>query len=212
MRMAMDLFTEEELAALDPSQPEPGKEGDKKPKADLLDGVPEWFIGPMMRDLTEHEVGHTLGLRHNFRASSIYTLSQINSDEVKGKKAFTASVMDYTAANLTVKDGKLAGDITMIEVGPYDYWAIEYGYGTGDLKEVLKRNTDPLLTYGTDEDVGGGDPLIRRYDFAKDPISYAKEQMELVRYHRGRLLDKFVKDGESWAKARRGYDMTLGVQ
>lgn len=212
MRMALESFTEEELDALDPTQPEPGKEGEKKPKADLLDGVPEWFIGPLMLDLAKHEVGHTLGLRHNFRASSIYTFNQINSDEVKGKKPFTGSVMDYTAANLTVRDGKLAGDITMIEVGPYDFWAIEYGYGFGDLKEVLKRNTDPLLTYGTDEDVGGGDPLIRRYDFAKDPITYAKDQMELARYHRGRLLDKFVKDGESWAKARRGYDMTLGIQ
>ncbi|MFN9992991.1 MAG: zinc-dependent metalloprotease [Phycisphaerales bacterium] len=211
MRMSMDMFTEEELAALDPARADE-KDGEKKPKPDLLDGVPEWFIGPLMRDLAAHEVGHTLGLRHNFRASGLYTFDQINSDEVKGKKPFTASVMDYTAANMTVRDGKLAGDLTMIDVGAYDYWVIEYGYGTGDLKEVLKKNTQAELAYGTDEDVGNGDPLIRRYDFAKDPISYAKDQMEMARYHRGRLLDKFVKDGESWSKARRGYTMTLGMQ
>jgi len=199
----------DEQKEADKKKAEAKKEADKP---ESLDGVPEWFIGPLMRDLTCHEVGHTLGLRHNFKASSIYTMEEIASDAVKGKVSYTGSVMDYTAANMSMKDGKLTGDVTMIDIGPYDMWAIEYGYGSGDLKEVLKRNTDPLLTYGTDEDTGGPDPLARRYDFAKDPINFAKDQMTLARYHRGRLLDKFVKDGESWAKARRGYTLTLGMQ
>jgi hypothetical protein len=215
VRMTLDLMSEEELAALEPEGDKKEgekKEGEKKDKAETLDGVPEWFIGPLMRDLTCHEVGHTLGLRHNFKASSIYTMEEIASDKVKGKVSYTGSVMDYTAANMSMKDGKLTGDVTMIDIGPYDMWAIEYGYGSGDLKEVLKRNTDPLLTYGTDEDSGGPDPLARRYDFAKDPINFAKDQMSLAKYHRERILDKFVKDGESWAKARRGYTLTLGIQ
>jgi hypothetical protein len=49
-----------------------------------LDGVPEAFIGPLLIDLVAHEVGHTLGLRHNFKSSSIYTYAQINSPEIKG--------------------------------------------------------------------------------------------------------------------------------
>jgi hypothetical protein len=39
-----------------------------------LDGVPEWYIGPLLRDVIMHEVGHTLGLRHNFKGSGIYDL------------------------------------------------------------------------------------------------------------------------------------------
>ena len=227
MRMALELLTEEDLEAMAPGyeQPEEGegakdeksdeKKDDKKKKEknyDTLDGVPDWFVGPLLRDLVAHEVGHTLGLRHNFKASSIYTLAEINSEQVKGKKTFSGSVMDYIPINMTVNDGKLAGDIAPLAIGPYDFWVIEYGYTSGDLKDVLKRVSEPELVYLTDEDVGAGDPLARRYDFAKDPIAYAKSQMDLARFHRERLLDKFVKDGESWAKARRGYQITLGMQ
>jgi len=48
--------------------------------------------------------------------------------------------------------------------------------------------------------------------FAADPLDYANEQIKLVRLYRSRILDKFVKDGESWAKARRGYELTLSLQ
>ena len=222
-------------------------------KGDMLDGIPEWFIGPLLADLVVHEVGHTIGLRHNFKSSSIYSMAKINSPEVKGKKAFGGSVMDYIPINFNIPDGTEApaapepekkdadkkdadkkdgdkkddkkdekkspsvmpqseGDYAMTGVGPYDLWAIEYGYTTGDIKEVLKRVAEPELVYGTDEDTGGPDPAIQRYDFAADPLEYCKNQANLAKWHRGRLMDKFVKDGESWSKLRRGYEMTLGMQ
>jgi hypothetical protein len=188
------------------------KEEKEEKKSDLLDGIPDWFVGPLLADLVQHEVGHTIGLRHNFKASTQYTLAQINSDEVKGQKAFTSSVMDYTPVNFPGPDGKMNGDVAMITVGDYDMWAIEYGYGFGDPKEVAKRAAEPGLDYGTDEDVGGSDPSIQRYDFSKNPMDYAKSQFELAKYHRARLVDKFVKDGESFAKVRRGYEITLSMQ
>jgi len=183
-----------------------------EPKYDTLDGIPDWFIGPMIADLVAHECGHTLGLRHNFKASSIYTMAEINSPEIKGKKPQTASVMDYNPVNINMQDGVLQGDFCMIDIGPYDFWAIEYGYGLDDPKKVLARVAEKDLPYGTDEDTSGPDPLVRRYDFAGDPINYAKSSMKLAKYHRDRILDKFVKDGDSWAKARRGYGITLGMQ
>ncbi len=206
MRMTLDMLDDEAFDALAAARGEGGG------SFDTLDGVPDWFIGPLLMDLVAHEVGHTLGLRHNFRASTIFDLSEINSEEVKGKKPFTGSVMDYTPINMAIVEGEPAGDFGMNGVGAYDYWAIEYGYGSGDLKEVLKRVNEPELIYGTDEDTMGPDPRDRRYDFAKNPLDYAKSQMELARYHRGRLLDKFVKDGDSWSRARRGYTITLGMQ
>ena len=162
--------------------------------------------------MVAHEVGHTLGLRHNFKASSIYTLAQIASKETDDGP-LAGSVMDYLPINMRMKDGEIQGEHTMDDIGPYDMWAIEYGYTfEKDLKKVLQRVAEPQLVYGTDEDTYGPDPRARRYDFAKDPLDYAKDQMELAEYHRKNLLKKFVKDGDSWAKARRGYDMSLSLQ
>ncbi len=172
------------------------------PKEDQLDGMPESFIGPLLAELVAHEVGHTLGLRHNFKASGAYTLEQINSGDVKGKKPLAGSVMDYLPVNMSKDIGEGRGDWTMIGIGPYDYWAIEYGYVPDEakLKDVLKRVNEPELQYATDEDTFGPDPLARRYDFGSDPLTYAENQMKLVDVYRGRLIEKFVKEGESWPR------------
>ncbi len=191
-------------------------EGDKPSESDeqLLDGMPESFIGPLLADLVCHEVGHTLGLRHNFKASSLYTMAQINSNQLKGKKPMAGSVMDYLPVNFNVADGEVQGDYTMIGVGPYDLWAIEYGYTLDDKKlpEILKRVAEPELVYGTDEDALGSDPLARRYDFSKNPIDYAKSQIRLAQQNRQKILESYVKEGDSWSKAREGYQLTLSLQ
>lgn len=181
---------------------------------DMLDGIPEWFVGPLLADLVAHEVGHTLGLRHNFKASGRLTLDEINSEEVKGKRPFATSVMDYNPINYRYEAGEVQGDYAMIDIGPYDLWAIEYGYTLDDAKlpEILKRCSEPDLQYATDEDTTGPDPLARRYDFSAEPLDYAVEQMKLVDLYRNRILEKFVRDGDSWSKARRGYELTLGLQ
>jgi Met-zincin/Domain of unknown function (DUF5117) len=216
--MALGRMHMELAGLLDEPKDEGKKDDDKKddkPKKkdeNLIDEIPEWFVGPLLADLTAHEVGHTLGLRHNFKASSIYSLDKINSDELKGKKPFGGSVMDYNPVNINRGSGPAQGDYGMYGIGPYDYWAIEYGYTMGDTKDVLKRVSEPELAFLTDEDVGGSDPLARPYDFSANPLEYAQNQMRLVEYYRGRLTDKFVKDGESWAKARRGYLITLSQQ
>jgi len=217
MRFAFDL-----MQMGDDTAEEEGEGNDETPKKeeekeDLLDGIPDWFVGPLIADLVAHEVGHTLGLRHNFKASSIYSLEEINSEETKGNKPFAGSVMDYLPVNMHLEGfGEEQGDYGMIEVGPYDMWAIEYGYSTvkkeSDLKSVLARVNEPQLAYATDEDTYGPDPFARRYDFGKDPINYARSQMKLAKDHRVSILDKFVKDGQSWAKARYGYGLTLSLQ
>ena len=181
----------------------------------MLDGIPESFVGPLLAHLVAHEVGHTLGLRHNFKASSIHELSEINSAKLKGKP-LAGSVMDYLPINMIIRKSEedFEPDHTMIGIGPYDEWAIEYGYTfEKNLKPILARVAEPELQYGTDEDIYfGPDPRVTTYDLGKDPLPYAKSQVELAKYHRERLIDKFVKDGESWAKARRGYEMTIALQ
>ena len=190
------------------------EEEEEKDEEQILDGMPESFIGPLLADLVGHEVGHTLGLRHNFKASSIYTLAEMNSEELKGKKPFAGSVMDYLPTNFNFEAGEIQGDYAMIGVGPYDLWAIEYGYTASEksLKKLLSRVAEPQLQFATDEDTMGPDPLARRYDFSKDPLDFAKSQVGLAQHHREKILEDYVKDGDSWSKAREGYLMTLSMQ
>jgi hypothetical protein len=196
----------------DEKKDEPKKDEPKKEEP-MIDGIPESFIGPMLSELVCHEVGHTLGLRHNFKGSAVYSLAEINSDRIKNQKPLAGSVMDYLPVNMNYKDGEIQGDYTMVGVGPYDVWAIEYGYSAAsDLKPVLNRVAEPELQYGTDEDTYGPDPLARRYDFSSDPLDYANNQMHIAKFNRQRLVDKLVKDGESWSYTRKGYEMTLGMQ
>lgn len=200
-----------EQPADEPKKEDGKKEDKKKDDSDKIDGIPEWFVGPALAHLTVHEVGHTLGLRHNFKASSQYTLKEINSEAMKGK-AFVSSVMDYTPININMDENSVQGDYSMFGVGDYDMWAIEYGYTFGDTKEVLKKVNKPGHQYLTDEDTGGPDPLARRYDFSANPLDYAKSLVKLANVSRAKILDKFVKDGEPWSKARRGYEITLSTQ
>lgn len=191
----------------------PKDEAKKDDPGEILDGVPEWFAGPALADLVAHEVGHTLGLRHNFKGSANYTMAQINSKEFKGHKAQTGSVMDYNPVNINMQDGEVQGDYFMIDIGPYDKWAIQYGYTSDtDLKPILAQASNPELEYLTDEDTWGPDPQARRYDFAQDTLNWSKSRLRLAKYQRDRIIEKFVKDGESWSKARRGYELTLGIQ
>jgi hypothetical protein len=191
----------------DEAKPEPKSDEQK------LDQMPESFIGPLLAELVAHEVGHTLGLRHNFKASSIYSFDEMNSDEVVGKKPLAGSVMDYLPINMRADKTKKQGDWSMIGIGPYDEWAIEYGYTlSNDLKPILARVNEPELVYGTDEETGGPDPRARRYDFTSEPLDYASNQMTLIQNQRKRLINDFVKDGESWARARWGYSLTLSLQ
>jgi hypothetical protein len=194
-------------------QMEMGRFGDDV-EGDSIDGMPEDFVGPLLADLIAHEVGHTLGLRHNFKASSAYSLAQINSEEFKGKKPMATSVMDYLPTNINPEEEGFQGDYGMIGIGPYDMWAIEYGYTTDDTKveEILKRCGEPELQYATDEDTIGPDPLARRYDFADEPLAYARSTVALARQNRAQVLEKFVKEGQPWSRARRGYEITLSQQ
>lgn len=187
--------------------------GEEGGDGDMLDGVPDWFIGPMLRDVIMHETGHTLGLRHNFKASTIHSLAEMN-DESFEEEAICGSVMEYAPININMDDGPKQGDFVMMTVGPYDYWAIEYGYTMDDeaLPAILSRVNEPLLAYATDEDAFDADPSTRRFDWAKDPLDHAESTIRLVDHLRSSMMERMIKDGDSWAKARSGYEALLNKQ
>ena len=86
--------------------------------------IPEEYLGQALKALIMHEVGHTLGLRHNFKASSTVSLDQLND---KARSALLGSVMDYDPVNISPK-GEVQGNYYTTTIGPWDYWAIEYAY------------------------------------------------------------------------------------
>lgn len=98
--------------------------------------VIERFLYDVIKEVVMHEVGHTIGLRHNFKASSIYTLAEIQRRRSAGE-ATTGSVMDYNPTLLFTKDATLGAFLTPT-IGPYDYWAIEYGYRPFDASAVAE--------------------------------------------------------------------------
>jgi len=176
---------------------------------DEFDGVPEEFVGAIIKDVMMHEVGHVLGLRHNFKASTAYSIEEINSADWEGK-AITGSVMDYNAMNYNFGAGQEQGPYVMPTIGPYDYWAIEYGYTFDkDLKPILDRVSEPELAYATDEDTFGPDPTARRRDMGKDSLDFVEHEMRLIQDLRTKILDRAVEDGDSWEMARRAYQMLL---
>ena len=126
------------------------KEEKKEDKEQLLDGMPESFIGPLLSHLVAHEVGHTLGLRHNFKGSSVHAISKINGKK-EMKEPMAGSVMDYIGTNINTDKKAKQGKWIMRGIGPYDEWAIEYGYTFGDTKKVLSRVAEPELAFGSDE-------------------------------------------------------------
>jgi hypothetical protein len=183
------------------------------------DAVPEELIGQAIRHVVMHEVGHTLGLRHNFKASSMLKNEQLHDTAITRKKGLAGSVMDYLPVNLAPK-GVKQGDYFSTTIGPYDYWAIEYAYkplsgGTDGelaaLQDIAKRGAEPGHDYGTDEDLfGTSDPLINAFDLGADPMKFAMERMLLSEELLKTLADKVVDKGEGYQRMRQAFNLLLG--
>jgi hypothetical protein len=178
--------------------------------------LPEEFLSQTIKEIVMHEVGHSLGLRHNFKASTMLPLDQINDTNVTHLKGMTGSVMDYNPVNISRK-GQPQGDFATTTIGPYDYWAIEYAYKpidgdeAAELKKIAARSPDSDLAYATDEDMFlNDDPYVNTYDLGSDPLKYGQERAALAAELLKSLDDKIVKDGESWARLRRAFSVLLG--
>lgn len=182
------------------------------PEGDTLDGLPEAFIGQMIRYISAHEVGHCLGLQHNMAASTIRTNAQVNAEGYEGPTV--GSVMDYVASNINYELGDAQGNYATTQVGPYDMWAIAFGYGPEDkVKDVLARSAEPDHLYLSQTAMSvGSDPRNMTWDMGKDNLTFAATRIQLVQDIRDKLLTDIVDDGESWAVARRRFNATVGTQ
>jgi hypothetical protein len=197
MSFALDLM--EARGELDPDSPET-----------------EAFVQNYIKDVITHEVGHTLGLRHNFKASTTIDRAQLRDKAFIQSKGISGSAMDYNPRNLALA-GEPKGDPNMLTLGAYDYFAVEYGYrpleakseGTELLAIAGRGDKDRSLLFADDVDAGGGpgaeglDPLVNRFDAGDDPLAYYQRRLTLSKELWQRVQERQPQVGDDPERSRR---------
>ena len=172
--------------------------------------VEEKMLREAMYNLILHEVGHTLALSHNMKASTMASPEQLADPDYVRQYGVSGSVMEYPAINFAPV-GKPQTQFYDVKPGPYDVWAIEYGYSPAledpaaeeaRLQAIAARSGEPGLAFGNDQDdmrsPGAGiDPRVNIFDQSNDPVRYAVNRIALLRASMGTLPDRFVKPGQS---------------
>jgi len=194
MAFALDLL---EARGLDPNSPEVDR-----------------LVLEAIKDTMMHEAGHVLGLKHNFKSSTVVSQRQLKDSEFTKANGLSGSVMDYNPLNLPL-EGEPKSTFSNVSLGPYDYWAIEYAYKPFDpaqeaqgLAQIAARSTDPQLAYSDDMDAGRGpnggfDPMSNLFDQGEDPLAWYQRRLALSKELWQRVQSQPVQAGEDPQKRRR---------
>jgi len=188
------------------------------------DGANSKQLGELQRqfftELIMHEMGHTMGLSHNMKSSQMLSPAELKDKSITDEYGVIGSVMDYSIVNVSLDPSKQAGYYTT-RPGPYDKWAIEYGYTEckpedeeAVLNKILSRSNEPKLIFGNDADIAGFgrgvDPRVQVWDMSNDMVTYADERFRLVDHLMGKLKDRYVKPGQSYSELTSRYFLLIG--
>ncbi len=167
------------------------------------DPVPDMYIYEAMKRVTMHEVGHTLGLRHNFRSSYDTPFDKLHDKAWAEENGLASSVMEYPGINVA-PPGQTNGYYYTPSVGSYDRWAIAWGYtpDPGRAKQLARQAARPGHAYGTDEDVRGSgalDPSVALRDLSDDPMAWGKQRADLIRGIWNKLPEYVLEDNSEYS-------------
>jgi Met-zincin/Domain of unknown function (DUF5117) len=178
------------------------------------------YVQQVMRAVTLHESGHDMGLQHNFIASEAYTARNLQSKAFTDRYGVANSVMEYSPLNIWPKKMP-QGEYQQLVLGPYDYYAIHYGYGyiagartaQGELpvlRQWASRWTQPYYRFASDEDTSFSrghaiDPRVVTNDLTDQPLQWAGVEMHLMHNIMNAVANRFPGRGDSFEEARRAF-------
>jgi hypothetical protein len=172
------------------------------------------YIHQRLAEVVCHEMGHCLGLRHNFISSTQITLKQLSNPEYVREHGTSASVMDYVPYNVGAIKHK-GVDYYQTTIGDYDRWAIQYGYlsvpGSDGLAEkralsdLASQSGVPGHRYLSDATADSYDPSDVRYDFSAEPLDWSARLMQVSRYLLLSAENRRVQNGQSYYAFSRSW-------
>jgi hypothetical protein len=185
------------------------------PRAQSLPLPPE-VMGELLTYIIRHEIGHALGLRHNFKASAAVTAKDLRDPAWTGTWGTSASTMSYARFNYVAQPGDGASLIP--KFGPYDYFAIEWGYSvfpedwTPDeeharLDEIAARQvTDPMLRFGGEDEAADVDPTVFSNVICGEPIECGELGLRNIDRIMGFIVPAATRTGDGYGKLSAMYE------
>lgn len=182
---------------------------------------PEELMGQLIRFVSSHEVGHTLGLRHNMGATSITPVDSLRSREYLKKNGHTPSIMDYSRFNYVVQpeDG-IEPELLYPRISDYDIWAIEFGYRylpqfkTADEelpflnKWVIEKNKNPRMWFG--HEMNPHDPRSQTEDLGDNQMKANALGVKNLKLVMANLPEWTKQDNQNYVALKDMYNEVLG--
>ena len=178
------------------------------------------FDDDFLRNIVLHESGHEMGLEHNFIGSEAYTAKELQSKTFTQAYGIASSVMEYAPMNVWPK-GTPQGTYWQTTIGPYDYYAIHWGYATipgasdpqaelPTLKRWASTWSQPDHRFATDEDVWyfnahAIDPRVSQNDLSDDDLGWCTTQIELARSLMQKIGSRFQVSGQAYDPMRNAF-------
>ena len=182
---------------------------------------PEDLQNELVRYIVAHEVGHTLGLRHNHRASQAYSIKELRDPKFLEKNGNVASIMSYGRYNYVAQpEDKVPVKDLIPKLAPYDLFAIEWGYkplkaATAEaekpmLDEIARRQLkEPFLRFGGEDGPAQIDPTVLTENIGSDAVAATALGYKNLDRDMEWLLKATTAKGEDFDTLREAYNAIL---